>query len=95
MTDEELLAKAKRKLNITWSDETTDARVKDAIEAARPRLAHLIGVDAWSGVLESGEELGLLMEAVFYAFNDASDEFARNYAPDVLRLRMKHEAHDA
>ncbi|AJC11718.1 hypothetical protein JI75_02570 [Berryella intestinalis] len=95
MTSDELLARAKRKLNITWSDEGTDARVRDAIDAARPRLAHLLGLDGGSALLEQGEELGLLMEAVFYAFNDAADEFAENYAADILRVRMKHEARDA
>lgn len=35
-----------RKLNVTWEDETTEARVNDVIGAVSPALALRLGLDA-------------------------------------------------
>ena len=41
---DKLTAQVKRKLNITWSDETTNARLADIIDTARRVMAYKIGV---------------------------------------------------
>lgn len=93
MANDTLLAAAKRKLNITWSDTETDARVSDAIGNALPALARAIGLDAKTDAFdEPGEARGLLLNCIFYEFNDALDDFWANYADDVQRLLLANRA---
>lgn len=92
----DLEALVKRKLNITWSDESTDARVADAIAVAMPALARRCGIDpsdddAMEAFHEGGELTGLLANACFYEWNHALDEFWANYGPDVQSVRIMLE----
>lgn len=85
-----ITAAVKRKLNITWVDADTDARVADVIGIVSPALAHAIGEDSYAFTTSDGEELGLLVNACFYEFNNALDDFWTNYAPEIQRCRIKH-----
>ena len=92
----DLQALVKRKLNITGSDEATDARVDDAIASVMPALARRCGIDpsdleAMDAFHEGGELTGLLANACFYEWNHALDEFWANYGPDVQAVRIMLE----
>jgi len=90
-TAADITAAVRRKLNITWSDADTDARVADAIGIVSPALAHALGEDSYAFTTSDGEELGLLVNACFYEFNNALDDFWTNYAAEVQRCRIRHE----
>ncbi len=79
----EVLEKAvKRKCRITWSDEDTDARVKEIVEDGVQKMWHKLGM---SGEIspdifaEPGEERGLFLNYCLYEWNDVSEEFENNY----------------
>ena len=91
MADDAIAAAVRRKLNITWEDADTDARVADVIGIVSPALAHAIGEETtYSFSTVSGEELGLLVNACFYEFSNSLDDFWTNYAPEIQRCRIKH-----
>lgn len=84
-----LLSEVKRKLNITWDDDATDARLTDIIANMRPAVARLCGHADGVGAFESpGAERTLLVNACFYEWNHQFDEFKANYADDILAARI-------
>jgi hypothetical protein len=93
MTADDITAAVKRKLNITWQDDTTDARVFDVLsksEATMRRLCDCPGdATTWDD-----EDIGLLLDACLYEFSNAADDFRVNYADAVQACRMKHEVTD-
>lgn len=93
MTADDITAAVKRKLNVTWDDETTDKRIADAItksEAAMCRLCDCPGdATTWDD-----EDIGLLLDACLYEFSNAADDFRVNYADAIQACRMKHEVTD-
>lgn len=87
-TDADRLAAVKRKLNVTWQDEETDARTLDAIEVVSSVLAARLGMErphAFSP--EDGEAWGLFLSACLYEFSDALDDFMANYAQEIRAAR--------
>ncbi len=92
MVDATLLAQVKRKLNITWSDDDTDARVNDIITSAQPIMRHKLGIsDADFDFGAAGAENALLLSYCLYEWNNAANEFDDNYANDILQTRAKYE----
>lgn len=83
----ELLAGAKLWCNITWSDETTDAKVSALIASGEAYIDGKLGIPADYTV--SGEPLTLLCEYVRYGLSDALDVFESNYLNRLLA--MQHE----
>lgn len=82
----------KRKLNITWDDATTDARIDDIIDSMAPFVATRIGLpSATAPEAFDAEDFGLFVNACFYEWNHARDDFTSNYADDILAARIKHE----
>lgn len=93
MADDTTTAAVKRKLNITWSDTDTDARVADVIATVTPSVRRVIGAkDSYAFTSTDGEEWGLFLNACFYEWSNALDDFFANYASDITRCRLKHEA---
>lgn len=87
-----LISEAKRKLNITWDDAGTDARVGDALEYVVPAVARTVALKPGDPALtEDAETRSLVINACFYEFSHQLDEFWRNYADDIQRCRIKHE----
>lgn len=83
----ELLANAKLWCNITWSDESTDAKVSALIASGEAYIDGKLGIPADYTV--SGEPLTLLCEYVRYGLSDALDVFESNYLNRLLA--MQHE----
>lgn len=89
---EALLAQVKRKLNITWSDTDTDARVTDIIQSAIPALIHKLGIaDPNFDFCKAGMENDLLKAYCFYEWNHCLNEFDENYANNIAQVRARHE----
>lgn len=85
-------AAVKRKLNITWTDGATDERVEDIMESVRPALAKVLGVSAESELFEErGEVMNLYVNACFYEWNHAYDDFLANYAGEIQRVRLEND----
>lgn len=90
---EKLVAQVKRKLNVTWSDEETDARVHEIILSAIPTMKHKLGIadDTDFDFAEAGTENTLFLSYCLYEWNHCVNEFDANYANDLLQTRQKYE----
>lgn len=89
---EALFNQVKRKLNITWSDEETDARVTDIIVLAIPDLIHKLGItDPNFDFSVPSSENKLFLAYCLYEWNHVANEFDGNYANDIMQVRAKHE----
>lgn len=82
-------ALVKRKLDITWEDAGTDARVADIIAVALPTMRHKLGLPADYSFEEAGQEQALLLSFCLYEWNHAAADFDSNYLNDILQVRQK------
>ena len=89
----ELLTKqVKRKLNITWEDEETNARVDDIIGEVSPYLTHKLGLPAEFDFSAPGTERGLFLSCCLYEWNHIPrDEWEENYKRTIADVRARHE----
>lgn len=90
-----LADKVKRKLNITWSDTDTDARVKDIMDSAAVELRHKIGLPQTFTFEEPGQEQKLFLALCLYEWNHAANEFDANYANDLMQARQRRAVEEA
>lgn len=95
MADPLLLELAKRKLNITWDDADTDARLEEIIADGEVELTDKIGIATENGeqfdFSKPGQERKLLLAYCLYGWNNALDDFDANYASDILQARERWE----
>lgn len=85
----------KRKLNITWDDDDTNANVEDIIMSAIPTMLHKLGIaDPDFDFSEYGDENTLFKAYCLYEFNHCTNEFDDNYANMIAQTRAKHEVAD-
>lgn len=90
--NEFLLGQVKRKLNITWEDSDTSARVEEIIDDAIPELIRKFGIaNPDFDFSQAGQEHKLFLNYCLYEWNHATDEFDENYKNDILQVREKHE----
>lgn len=90
----ELLTKqVKRKLNITWDDEDTNARVEDIMGSVGPWLVHKLGItDAAYDFSAPGTERDLFLACCLYEWNHIPrDEFEENYKRTIADVRAQYE----
>ncbi|KOS60898.1 phage head-tail connector protein [Lysinibacillus agricola] len=78
----ELLKELKGRLRITWDDE--DAELERIINRAKSYLEKLTS-KAFSFELDQWET-ELLLERCRYVYNNAADEFEKNFADELKRL---------
>lgn len=84
-----VMAAVKRKLNVTWDDETTNARLEDVVATVSPRLSSLLGYPFDHEFTdEDGASWTLFLNGCLYEFSDAWDDFEHNYADVILSTRM-------
>lgn len=89
---ERLVEQVKRKLNITWEDDSTDNRVSDIIQSAIPNLIEVLGIaDTEFDFSEAGTENTLFLAYCLYEFNHSLNEFYDNYSNMIGQTRAKHE----
>lgn len=90
--NELLFAQVKRKLNITWDDTTTNARIEEIIESAIPDMKYLLGItDEDFDFSVAGKENALFKSYCLYEWNHCLNEFQENYANDIAQVRAMHE----
>lgn len=91
MTDR-LFEQVKRKLNITWNDDDTNARIEDIIAAAIPDLKHKLGIaDPDFDFSVAGAENILFLAYCLYEYNHSLNEFDDNYSNLIAQTRAKYE----
>lgn len=92
MAETDLLGQVKRKLNITWDDEDTNARVADIMDSATQHLIYQLGIgDADFSFSTPGIENQLFLAYCFYEWNHALDEFENNYRGLIMSARAQYE----
>lgn len=92
MSNETLFAQVKRKLNITWEDDDTTARIEEIIASAIPDLKHKLGiVEEDFDFSQAGAENNLFKNYCLYEWNHSLPEFDDNYANMIAQCRAKHE----
>ena len=80
-----LLDDVKNYLNITWSDEATDAKISGLIASGVMYLNSKYGEEA--DYTADGSPRTLLFEYVRYARDGALDVFENNYQPMILGMQ--------
>lgn len=91
MTDA-LIKQVKRKLNITWEDDETTARVNDIMKSATHTLLHRLGItDETFDFSVEGEENTLFLAYCLYEWNHALNEFWGNYADMIADVRAQND----
>ena len=91
MTDR-LLQQVKRKLNITWNDDDTNARIEDMVKSAIPEMLYILGIaDPNFDFADAGTENTLFLAYCLYEYNHCLNEFQDNYSNMIAQTRAKHE----
>ena len=92
MNNPALFGQIKRKLNITWEDDETTARIEEIIESAIPTMIHKLGIaDPDFDFSVPGMENSLFRSYCLYEWNHCAQDFDGNYANDIGQVRDKHE----
>ena len=95
MSNETLFAQVKRKLNVTWNDDDTTARIEEIMESAIPDLKHKLGItDDNFDFSQKGTENTLFLNYCLYEWNHSLPEFDDNYANTIAQCRAKHEVNN-
>ena len=81
----------KGKLNITWSDEDTDAEINRIIEDGQIEMRRKLGTPDDYDFATEGQERKLFLSWCLYEWNHASNEFDSNYLNDIMQIRQKYE----
>lgn len=87
----DLMNKIKRKLNVTWFDPDTDARIEDIAESGIIAIRHKAGIPESYTFEAPGQEQNLLLAWCLYEWNHSIDEFDGNYINDLLQMRQKYD----
>lgn len=92
MITDELIQQVRRKLNITWEEAETSARVNDIISSAIPDLIHRLGItDPDFDFSVAGAENTLFLAYCLYEWNHCANEFDENYSRMIATVRAKYE----
>ena len=86
---EQLLADAKNYLNITWTDEATDDKIRGLISAGTVYLDGKYGEEA--DYTADGSPRTLLMEYVRYANDNSLSDFDKNYLSLILMMQIERQ----
>ena len=93
--NEDTLAAVRRKLNVTWQDEGTEARIQDVIDVVSTPLAKRCGLPADHEFTRTDPEFALFLNACLYEFSDALDDFWDNYASDIAGAHWENAIGEA
>ncbi len=88
--NEVLLTQVKRKLNITWEDDSTTARLEEIIASAIPTLKHKLGIfEADYDFSIKGTENMLFNNYCLYEWNHCVNEFDDNYHNEIAQVQAQ------
>lgn len=87
-----MLQEVKDYLNITWTDETTDNKLKRFIDGGKSYLSRKTQVQLdFASDLEASQ---LLMDYCRYAYNHSLEDFYNNFGQDIFDLSLKYGVDD-
>ena len=76
-------------LEITWESEVTDERLELIVKKVSPHLASRLSYESTHEFTDAdGAAFGLFLDACFYEFNHAIDDFWENYKTNIDACRM-------
>src|SRR5450756_2247110 len=84
--DELLLAAVRNYLDITWTDADLDTKLTGLLQRGQTYLDSIAGTEQDYTV--EGQARSLLFDYVRYFRSNAGDQFAKNYADDLIALRL-------
>lgn len=91
MDNQILLGQVRRKLNITWNDTETDARLEEIVANAIPDLKHKLGiVEEDFDFSIAGAENSLFLAYCLYDWEHSLQEFDLNYERMIAQVRSQH-----
>lgn len=82
-----MIAELKNYLNITWSDEDTDTKIQGILDRATAILNNYAATSIDYGVAVNHKQL--LFDCCRYIYNDAYEDFKRNYREELIMLRAE------
>lgn len=84
-----MLDELRNKLNITWSDEETETRLRSILKSAQITINFKLGanVDYNNELMERN----LLLNYCMYAYHNCENEFDNAYFNEIMQLRQKYE----
>lgn len=86
-----LIEDVKTYLDITWSDQHTDAKLTGILARAQTKLGEYAGCSVQDLDLSTeSTEKQLLLDLCRYIDNNASEDFEENYRADLIMLRAKY-----
>lgn len=88
--DESVLDAVRRKLNVTWDDDTTEYRITDVVAAVSPALALRCGLEITHEFAPGEPEWMLFLNACLYEYSDALDDFWGNYALEIGAAHLRN-----
>lgn len=92
MDNPNLFGQVRRKLNVTWDDDDTTARIEEIMGLAIPTMLHKLGIaDPDFDFSVPGMENNLFLNYCLYELNHCANEFDGNYANDIGQVREKNE----
>lgn len=92
MNNPTLFGQVKRKLNITWEDDETTARIEEIMESAIPDLKHRLGItDSEFDFSVAGDENTLFKNYCLYEWNHALSEFFDNYSDMIAQVKARND----
>lgn len=89
---EEMAARIKRELRITWDDKDTNASIREIVADAEVALNHKLG--AKCDYEAPGPMRRLFVNYCIYAYNNCLDEFDTAYMNEIYQIRHKLEVED-
>ncbi|MCI6843810.1 MAG: hypothetical protein MR874_03500 [Coriobacteriaceae bacterium] len=96
MATDDAMAAVRRKLNVTWDDASTDARIADVVASVTPALAARLGYPSGHGFsVADGPTWSLFLSACLYEWSDALDDFWANYSAELAWARALVTAPEA
>jgi len=90
MDNPTLFGQVKRKLNVTWDDSETTARIEELMDSAIPTLKHKLGIfETNFDFSVAGTENMLFLNYCLYEWNHCLNEFDDNYANEIAQTQAK------
>lgn len=80
-----LLDSLKVRLDITWSDESTDSKLKEFLESSIAWFVEKTGYVEFN-YLQASTERELILTRVQYARENMLDDFSKNYKSEIVAM---------